>query len=86
MGDAQLSHLDAVRTSLFEHNDEFRQLVSEHHTLDEQIRHLSTAPYLSHQQQLEEIALKKQKLALKDRIETLVRRHIRPDARATSLQ
>lgn len=75
MTDAQYSHLDVVRSSLLEHDDEFRNLVSQHHTLDEQLRHLSTVTHLTDQQQLEEIALKKHKLALKDRIEAILRQH-----------
>ncbi len=73
MADAQHSHLDVVRSHLLDQDDEFRQLVSEHHTLDEQIRHLSGVTYLTDQQQLEEIRLKKHKLALKDRIESILR-------------
>ena len=41
MADAQLSPDDTVRAVLLESHDEFRQLVSEHHRLDERIRQLS---------------------------------------------
>jgi hypothetical protein len=75
MADAQLSSGDPVRAVLFENHDEFKQLVSEHHHLDERIRQLSTLAYLTDQQQFEEISLKKRKLALKDRIESIVRQH-----------
>jgi uncharacterized protein YdcH (DUF465 family) len=73
MADAQLSSSDPVRTVLLENHDEFRQLVFEHHRLDERIRQLSNLSYLTDQQQFEEISLKKRKLALKDRIESIVR-------------
>jgi uncharacterized protein YdcH (DUF465 family) len=57
-------------------NDEiFRQLVSEHQRLDERIRQLSALVHLTDQQQYEETSLKKQKLALKDRIEAFKRQH-----------
>ena len=75
MADARLSPDHTVRAVLLENHDEFRQLVSEHHSLDEQVRHLSALPYLTEQQQLEQVALKKRKLALKDRIERIVRHH-----------
>ena len=75
MADGQLSLDDTVRAVLLENHDEFRQLVSEHHSLDQQIRHLSDTTYLTEQQQLEEVALKKRKLALKDRIAGIVRLH-----------
>jgi uncharacterized protein YdcH (DUF465 family) len=49
-------------------------LVTENQALDEKIRHLSSFARLTDQQQYEETALKKQKLALKDRIEAVMRR------------
>ena len=73
MADAQLPQDDDVKEALLRQDEGFRQLVSEHHALDEQIRHLSTQSYLSDRQQYEETALKKKKLALKDRIESMVR-------------
>jgi hypothetical protein len=75
MAGAQLSPEDPVRAVLLENHDEFRQLVSEHHELDERIQQLSNLSYLTGPQQFEEIALKKRKLALKDRIETILRQH-----------
>ena len=75
MADAQLSPEDTVRAVLLQSHDEFRQLVTEHHTLDQQVRELSSITYLTEQQQFEEAALKKRKLALKDRIERIVRQH-----------
>ena len=73
MADAQLPLDDNVRAALLQQDETFRQLVSEHHALDEQIRHLSPLSYLSDRHQYEETALKKRKLALKDRIESIVR-------------
>lgn len=72
MSDAQLVHDDAVKNVLLRSNETFRHLVSEHHELDERIRQLSSGPPLSDQQQFDEIALKKRKLAIKDRIAALV--------------
>jgi hypothetical protein len=72
MADAQLQH-DDVKASLIGQNEAFRQLVSEHHRLDEHLRHLSRKTYLSLDEQYQEISLKKRKLALKDRIEAIVR-------------
>jgi uncharacterized protein YdcH (DUF465 family) len=75
MAGAQLSPEDPIRAVLLERHDEFRQLVSAHHDLDERIQQLSNLSYLSDQQQFEEIALKKKKLALKDRIQSILRAH-----------
>ena len=47
MADAQLPVKDDVKAALLRSDEEFRQLVSEHHALDEQIRQLvpfGTAP------------------------------------------
>ncbi|HKW03296.1 MAG TPA: YdcH family protein [Vicinamibacterales bacterium] len=74
MADAQLPVKDDVKSALLRTDEAFRQLVTEHQALDEKIRHLSSLSHLSDQQQYEETALKKQKLALKDRIEAIVRR------------
>jgi len=79
MADTQLPLEDGVGATL--RNDEtFRQLVLEHHALDEQINRLSSLSYLTVQEQIEEHDLKKKKLALKDRIEALTRGTYRPPA------
>jgi uncharacterized protein YdcH (DUF465 family) len=82
MSDAQLSQFDDVKNALLRKDEAFRRLVSEHHALDEHIRQLSGAPHPSDQQQLDEVALKKQKLALKDRIAAVVQRHALEDGTA----
>jgi len=64
---------DPVKAALLRTDDGFRQLVQEHQALDERIRHLSNLNYPTDQQRYEEISLKKKKLALKDRIEAIVR-------------
>ncbi len=52
---------------------DLHQLLIEHHDLDELVRHYAAIPLPSEQEQLEEAALKKRKLRLKDLIETLAR-------------
>ena len=79
MADAQLRLEDDVKASALRNGQDLQQLVSEHHDLDERIRHLSALSYLTQQQQYEEALLKKRKLALKDRIEA-VRRQSAPPA------
>ncbi len=73
MAEAQLPVKDDVKATLLRTDEAFRQLVTEHQALDDKIRALSTFAYLTDQQQFEEISLKKQKLALKDRIEAMMR-------------
>jgi len=55
-------------------SDELKQLAAEHHDLDHRLSQLTTKPFLSEPEQLEEISLKKRKLLLKDQMEDLRRR------------
>lgn len=67
--------LQDVKDQLLRTDESFRQLVTEHHDLDERVRHLSSQAFLSSPEQIEEISLKKRKLQLKDQIEEALRRH-----------
>lgn len=49
----------------------YQQLAQAHHSLDVELQHLHALPYLPHALHLKEVALKKQKLALKDRMTAL---------------
>jgi len=73
MGDFQLSQNDGVKDALLRSSEDFRQLVSEHQALDQQIRQLSSLSFLTDEQQYTEASLKKRKLALKDQIEAILR-------------
>jgi uncharacterized protein YdcH (DUF465 family) len=73
MADAFPETTTKTKDVLLRTDEVFKQLVTEHHELDERIRQLSSLAYISDQQHYEEIALKKRKLALKDRIEAMMR-------------
>ena len=64
---------EAIRQQLLQSNDEFRQLATQHHDLDERIHNLATRQYLSEPEQIEEVTLKKRKLHLKDQMESMLR-------------
>jgi uncharacterized protein YdcH (DUF465 family) len=66
---------EEMKQQLLESNDEFRQLASQHHDLDERIHNLAHRHYLSEPEQLEEVTLKKRKLQLKDQMESMLRHH-----------
>ena len=51
MADAQLRLEDDVKAPVLRSSQDLQQLVSEHHHLDEKIRHLSALSYLTDQQQ-----------------------------------
>ena len=60
---------------LYEQDQEFRSLFEEHRTLESRLNELSARLYLSDSEQVEEVTLKKKKLALKDRMQELMRKH-----------
>jgi uncharacterized protein YdcH (DUF465 family) len=62
-----------LKTLLLETNDEFRRLASQHHELDERLVALESKHYLSNDEQLEEVTIKKRKLHLKDQMEAILR-------------
>ena len=64
-----------ARSRLLDHSAAFRQLFADHHSLDDRLKRLSTKSHLSDDEQLEEVRLKKEKLRLKDQMETLVRQY-----------
>jgi uncharacterized protein len=54
-------------------SDELQQLAAQHHDLDDRLTKLSSRHYLSEPEQVEEVTLKKRKLQLKDRMESIRR-------------
>lgn len=63
-----------LKRKLLQSDEEFRQLATQHHDLDEQIQNLTSRHYLSEPEQIEELRLKKLKLYLKDQMEEFMRR------------
>jgi uncharacterized protein YdcH (DUF465 family) len=70
--------IEAIKQQLLQSNDEFRQLATQHHDLDERIHSLATRQYLSEPEQIEEVTLKKRKLHLKDQMESMLRHQSEP--------
>ena len=66
-----------VRDLLLSQNDEFRRLVQEHSTYSQRLDALSTKRFLSEDEKVEEVRLKKLKLRLKDQMETLEQQYRR---------
>jgi uncharacterized protein YdcH (DUF465 family) len=66
---------EEMKKQLLQSNDEFRQLATQHHDLDERIHNLASRQYLSEPEQLEEVRLKKRKLQLKDQMESMMRNY-----------
>ncbi len=66
---------ETLKRELLQTDDEYRQLATLHHDLDERIHNLTTRNFLSEPEQVEEVRLKKHKLQLKDQMESILRRH-----------
>ena len=60
-----------VRDQLLQSNDEFRKLAQEHSQYQQRLENLIQKKYLSEDEKLEEVQLKKMKLRLKDQMESL---------------
>ena len=69
------ANVQELKELLLKTDEEFRQLATQHHELDDRLHELSAKSYLSEPEQVEEITLKKRKLQLKDRMEDILRRH-----------
>ena len=54
-------------------DDEYHHLAAKHHELEDRLHELTAKQYLSGPEQLEEVNLKKRKLQLKDRMESILR-------------
>ncbi len=60
-----------VRDQLLASNESFRKLLEEHSQYSQRLEALITKKYLSEDERLEEVRLKKLKLRLKDQMESL---------------
>lgn len=60
-----------VRDTLLANNDEFRKLVTEHSQYSQRLDSLTQKRFLSEDEKIEEVRLKKLKLRLKDQMERL---------------
>jgi len=70
---------DELKRQLLQTDEEYRQLATQHHDLDEKLHTLAARHYLSEPEQLEEVTLKKRKLQLKDQMENIVRTRRSPE-------
>lgn len=62
----------AAKDYLLEHDEEFRKLFEEHQQWERRLAELIQKPFLTSDEQLEEVRIKKRKLFLKDRMQWLI--------------
>ncbi len=71
----ELSNTDGLREQLIQMDPEFRELAREHGRYEQRLSELSSLQYPSDEEQLEEVTLKKKKLAVKDQMHEIMLRH-----------
>ena len=64
-----------LRELLMRTDEEFHSLAEKHHQLEDRLHELTSKHYLSQPEQVEEVTLKKMKLALKDQMERRAREY-----------
>jgi uncharacterized protein YdcH (DUF465 family) len=64
-----------VKEYLLETDTRFRELADEHRNYERQLKELHAKPYLSGDEHLEEVIIKKKKLAVKDQMQILIYRY-----------
>ncbi len=67
--------LDALKQELMESSEAFQQLVAEHQQCEQQLTALYQKTLLSQDDEIQEKQIKVHKLALKDRMEQMLREH-----------
>jgi uncharacterized protein YdcH (DUF465 family) len=72
-----------VRVLLLHNDPTYRELAERHHQLDDKLHQFTDRPYLTNSEQVEEVTLKKLKLALKDQMERITREYVQAHGRAS---
>lgn len=68
----EMTKADSLKEALMTSDPEFRELVREHGRYEARLSELSALAYPSDEEQLEEVTLKKKKLAIKDQMYSLM--------------
>ena len=71
-----MSVADPVRDELIKSNSAFRDLVHQHQDFETRLNELAHLTYPNEDEQLEEITLKKKKLAIKDEIYAMMQQQV----------
>jgi uncharacterized protein YdcH (DUF465 family) len=71
----ETTNTDSLKEELIMTDPEFRELAREHGRYEARLSELSTLSYPSDEEQLEEVTLKKKKLAVKDQMHEILLRH-----------
>ena len=69
------AEVQEVRNLLLRDDPTYRDLAQQHHRLDDKLHQFTDRHYLTDSEQLEEVTLKKLKLAVKDQMERIAREY-----------
>jgi uncharacterized protein YdcH (DUF465 family) len=75
MREMDVTTADLLKEELINQDPEFRELAREHTRYEQRLSELSALAYPSDEEQLEEVTLKKKKLALKDQMYSIMMQH-----------
>ena len=70
-----MSHYDDLKAELIKTDDDFRRLFEEHQEYERRLQAIHQKTLLSQDDEMEEKKIKLHKLALKDRMEQILRAH-----------
>jgi uncharacterized protein YdcH (DUF465 family) len=68
-------NLEELKAHLMETDEEYRRLAAEHAQHKKRVEDLESRPYLSEDEKLEQVKLKKLKLRLKDQMADILNRY-----------
>src|SRR5437667_3511667 len=71
----EMTKTDSLKEELMSSNPEFRELAREHGRYEQRLSELSALAYPSDEEQLEEVTLKKKKLAIKEKMYALIHKY-----------
>ena len=71
----EMTNTDGLKEQLIAIDPEFRELAREHGRYEQRLSELSSLQYPNDEEQLEEVTLKKKKLAVKDQMHEIMLRH-----------
>jgi uncharacterized protein YdcH (DUF465 family) len=71
----EMTNTDSLKEQLIASDPEFRELAREHGRYEQRLSELTSLQYPNDEEQLEEITLKKKKLAVKDQMHAIMQRY-----------
>lgn len=78
----EISNTDSLKEELMTADPEFRELAREHGRYEQRLSELSALQFPNDDEQLEEVTLKKKKLAVKDQMHAIMLKHQKTETAA----